>query len=379
MVEKKNVLVYPCGTDEGLELNISLGQMIHYKLFGLDSNTSSRGMYIYKNYLGILTPNQPDTLDQLSQIVNQFKIDFIYPTSVEARLMLSKRSMVSNAEVVAPSYEACETCYSKSTLTALLKGKVDFSDPSMSFKGSRNIAICYTDRYGVIKFVRSVEERSSIIRESELDEKEIKLLSQTAHIINEELQLRGPWVFGYVISEAKLLMSDITPGFSSIMGFYRNKGINLATLSLFDRMGHTVEVVDHELEIEAAEFLNRKYRVNYDYDDVYVDLDDTILVNNQVNPLIVAFLYQCRNRGKTIHLITKHRHVLSETLEKHKIHALFDNVIWLKSFDQKSLHMKSERAIFIDDAFSERRQVSEKLGIPTFEVSAVESLMDWRQ
>jgi len=378
-MEKKNVLIYPCGTDEGLELNKALGQMIHYRLFGLGQHNIDRGEHIFFNHIGSLEQDSSNFIEQLSNIVNKFEIDFIYPASFEALLILSRFRTIDRAEVVAPSYETCAVCCSKQAMTARLQGCVDIVDLSNSHGGSEYTAICLTDRHGTLKFMRSVEELSSIIIESDLDEQKKQLLQQTAHSINDKLQLRGSWTFRFAFTdEVELLVCNITPGYSAIMDFYRNKGVNLATLSLFDQMGHDIEIRDRELGIEAAILPSKRYRIDYEYDDVYVDLDDTILVNNLVNPLMIAFLYQCRNRGKMIHLITKHRYELSETLEKHKIHALFDNIIWLKSFDQKSLHMKSERAIFIDDAFSERKQVSERLGIPTFEVSAVESLMDWR-
>ena len=35
-------------------------------------------------------------------------------------------------------------------------------------------------------------------------------------------------------------------------------------------------------------------------------------------------------------------------------------------------------SIFIDDSFSERLAISERLGIPVFDLDAVESLIDWR-
>jgi hypothetical protein len=35
-------------------------------------------------------------------------------------------------------------------------------------------------------------------------------------------------------------------------------------------------------------------------------------------------------------------------------------------------------AIFIDDSFSERMVISNKLKLPVFDLDAVESLIDWR-
>ncbi|WP_372629565.1 hypothetical protein [Cohnella sp.] len=380
----KNVLVYPCGTDEGLELNKSLGQMIHYRLYGVSDTNGDRGEHVYLNHEGVLNLDEAHFVDELTEIVERLQIDFIYPANSEARLILSKYGLIQQAEVVACSHEACLVCDSAENISDFFNKDLLVQDSSSLQKLEESqfeiySVVCFTDRQGDIKFTKILENTEYVLREPNISILALDHVRGIAKKINNKIQLRGPWSFEIAMMKSQdTALIGITPGFSAQMGFYRNKGVNLATLSLFDRLGHDIEIRERELQIKAVKVQTSLYHIHYEYDDVYVDLDDTILVNNLVNPLIIAFIYQCRNKGKNVHLITKHRHELSETLEKFKITTLFDTIIWLKSFDQKCLHMKSERAIFIDDAFSERKQVSERLGIPTFEVSAVESLMDWR-
>ena len=65
-------------------------------------------------------------------------------------------------------------------------------------------------------------------------------------------------------------------------------------------------------------------------------------------------------------------------MKKWRISELFDEKIWLKEEDEKYKHMKSEKAIYIDDSYSQRALTSKNIGIPTFDISMVESLIDDR-
>ena len=65
-------------------------------------------------------------------------------------------------------------------------------------------------------------------------------------------------------------------------------------------------------------------------------------------------------------------------LKKWKISELFDEKIWLKENDHKYNYIKHEKAIYIDDSFSQRAAVSKKNNIPTFDTSMLEVLIDDR-
>ena len=54
-------------------------------------------------------------------------------------------------------------------------------------------------------------------------------------------------------------------------------------------------------------------------------------------------------------------------------------IIILKMEDKKSDYIVGIPAIFIDDAFAERNEVTKNKGIPVFDVDMVEALIDWRK
>ena len=92
------------------------------------------------------------------------------------------------------------------------------------------------------------------------------------------------------------------------------------------------------------------------------------------------FLYQCLNNNKEIILITKHENKINETLINLKISdKLFDEIIEVGSSDFKYKYMDNiKKSIFIDNSFAERKLVMEKLNIPSFDVSNIECLIDWK-
>ena len=63
-------------------------------------------------------------------------------------------------------------------------------------------------------------------------------------------------------------------------------------------------------------------------------------------------------------------------LKKFKIYQLFDEIIWLNENDSKADYIINKNSIFIDDSFSQRLEVEDKLGIPTFEPNMIEVLLN---
>ena len=109
-----------------------------------------------------------------------------------------------------------------------------------------------------------------------------------------------------------------------------------------------------------------------------MDLDDTLVVDGKVNVGLVGFLYQCVNRDERLVLLTKHNGDVNETLRKHRLAGLFDQVVHIGPRERKADHIREREAILIDDSFSERANVQRQLCISTFDCSMVEMLIDAR-
>ena len=57
---------------------------------------------------------------------------------------------------------------------------------------------------------------------------------------------------------------------------------------------------------------------------------------------------------------------------------IFDEIFWLEESEKKSDYIHDVKSIFIDDSFSQRKEVAEKCNIPTFDSSMIECLLDDR-
>lgn len=172
---------------------------------------------------------------------------------------------------------------------------------------------------------------------------------------------------------------EIAPRIAGTMALFRVMGINFAQLSLFDMMGIKVDILRNNIDIEIDRALFARFSCNHDYTHVYIDFDDTIIVNNSVNTNIMKFLYQSKNMGKRIVLLSRHRKDINESLRAFAISdLLFDEIVVLEDKENKSGYIKNMSSIFIDDSFSERKEVFDKLNIPVFALDAVESLLRWK-
>ena len=177
--------------------------------------------------------------------------------------------------------------------------------------------------------------------------------------------------------EYKLL--EIAPRVAGTMGLSRNAGINYPLLTVFNAMRIPTSIIENHYEIEVDRAFISRYRTNLKYNTVYLDLDDTLIVNGKVNSFLMMFLYQLVNQKKKIILISKHQKDIMETLKKYRISLeLFDEIVHLERDNEKLKYLIEKNAIFIDDSFSERNSISQSRGIPVFDCSEIEALIDWR-
>ncbi|WP_269773650.1 ATP-grasp domain-containing protein [Bacillus safensis] len=424
----KNVLVFPCGSEIGLEIHNSLKFSKDFELIGA-SSVSDHGKYVYKNYIeNVPDIHDEDFIDKLNHLIDENKIDFIIPAHDSVVLKLAQNQKRIKAIVVTSDQFTCEVARSKKKTYEFFKkqpfvpkmyGTIEeveffpvFLKPDVG-QGSKGVALardkkelefyknnksdllileylpgkeytidCFTNKNGELKYAGR-RERKRIKSGISVNSATLQMDEQTRQIayeINKHLQFRGAWFFQIkedVNGDYKLL--EVAPRIAGTMALYRNKGVNFPLLSLYDRMDFDIKIEDNGVDIEVDRALINRFTIAYSYQRIYVDFDDTITYKDKVNPLLMLFLYQCFNSNKEIILITKHIHNIKETLEKLRINAnLFNRIIHLEKEDIKSKYIDNQTpSIFIDDSFSERDQIK-AAGIPVFDVDSIESLIDWR-
>jgi len=424
----KKVFIFPCGSEIGLEIQRSLAASCHFEMYG-GSSVDDHGRLVFKNYIGDIPPvEDKNFIPRVIDIVKKHSIDFIIPAHDSVVLKLAEHSEELPAQLITSPLETCIACRSKKKTYQLLTGQVpvpktySIDDKHISFpvfikpdagqgsKGAKKISSqkelaiayesdptiiiseylpgseytidCFTDKDRKLLFSGG-RIRKRINNGISVDSvpKENRLFFELAQKINSKLHLRGAWFFQVKENAAgDFVLMEVAPRIAGTMGLYRAMGVNFTQLSLFDAMGLDVSIIENSFEVEIDRALSSKFITNLFYSSVYVDLDDTLIFDNSVNTQMIMFLYQARNEGKRICLISRHSKSILKTLEAYAIsRSLFDEIIHLGKDDKKSHYISRLDAIFIDDSFAERKDVSENSNIPVFATDAIDVLLDWRR
>jgi carbamoylphosphate synthase large subunit len=424
---KKRVAIFPGGTEIGLEIHNALKYSTHLELYGFTS-IKDHSNYVYKNYImGIPFYSDVTFIDKLNEHIVANEIDFIFPAHDDVQLILTENANRIKAEVLTTEVETVRICRSKIKTYEFLKNEnfvpkfyyaneaVDnypvFTKPDIG-QGARGVKIinkiselesvlqentkvviceylpgeeytidCFTDFKGnlrVCKLRNRKRIKAGISVNSEILPMDNEVY-QIARTINEKLKFNGAWFFQLKRDKSdnyKLL--EIAPRVSGTMGLSRNTGINYSLLTIFNAMKMPVAIIENSYNIEVDRALISRYNVEIEYDNVYIDLDDTLINNKKVNTFLMMFLYQAVNNHKNLYLISRHIDNIEETLSNNKITlSLFDSIIHLKQNESKADYINSQNSIFIDDSFSERLSVANK-NIPVFDLDSIECLIDWR-
>ncbi|MDD3945316.1 MAG: ATP-grasp domain-containing protein [Bacteroidales bacterium] len=426
-MQKLKILVFPCGSEIGLEVFRSLQYSTHIELFG-GSSVDDHGKFVYQNYFGNLPfIDAQNFIENIRCLVKKNKIDAIYPAMDKVIWKLKTNEEDVGCKVISSPAETTTIClskretynkfcdkiavpevfgeigniqnfpvfvkpnigygsrgafvaYNKNELNCSLQGK-KLTDYIITeyLPGEEYTVDCFTDRHGVLKFIGprirnrisngiSVNTKPAIGNTNEF--------SQMAEKINENLKFRGAWFFQVKRDQKKnIKLLEIASRLGGSSSLYRGLGVNFALLSIFDAFNIDIEVIANDYEIELDRALESKFKINIHYENVYVDLDDCIILNEKTNTNMIKYLYQCINNGKKIILLTKHPLDLENTLKKYRLDKLFDEVIHINNDQYKSNFIMHKNSIFIDDSFEERKNVSKRCKIPVFSPDMIEILL----
>src|SRR5690606_27033233 len=130
---------------------------------------------------------------------------------------------------------------------------------------------------------------------------------------------------------------EVSTRTAGTMGYFRHKGVNLPLFSVYDALDMDVEIHKADFDVTLFRTTTNRYKYGFSYSYVYLDYDDTVIVNGKVNRNVMAFVYQCKNDGVKVHLITKHAYNIHQSLKSYHIDpSIFDKIILLHLEDRKS-------------------------------------------
>ncbi len=423
-----NVLIFPAGEMNSAELHEALSGQVNIKVFGA-SSVERHGRHLFDRYRSdVPFTSSDDFIPALNALVQEWDIDLIIPSHDSVVDFFSDNRHLINAKVLVPSVETAKICRSKNltydffgdcgfvpqrylvppqgSVQAFVKpdkGQGSVGARLVQFSPGQDLPVidwanevvteylpgdeltvdCFTDRHGVLLgiFPRSRDRVLGGISVSGTSINVTSEIEAVGQAINERLKFLGLWYFQVKrSSQGAYKLMEISARCAGGQAITRARGFNLPVLSVYAAMGRDVRLPRGRSSVRVDRIFKNIADFDFEYDDVFVDYDDCIINGANTNPDLIRFLYQAKNLGKKTTLITKHAGDISASLSDHYISAnLFDRIVHLKEGDRKSDHISCERAIFIDNAFSEREEVSIRCGIPVFDVEGVEMIQVWRK
>lgn len=428
-MKRKKVLIFPAGTEIAFEILNALKYSKFVEIYG-GTSTEDHSEFVFRNLIKDFPYiNEDGFLKYLNEMIRIYEIDCIYPAHDNASVFFSENADKIDAQVIITESNTTNICRSKKDTYEYLSNydfipkvyqcskdvkkfpvfvKPDIGQGSLGAKkiydkvgldvalqddssliiceylpGDEYTVDCFTDKKGDL-LVSKIRDRQRIrdgisVRSRELvtDDK----VKEIAEILNGKFVFKGAWFFQVkknLFEEYRLL--EISPRIPGTMGLSRNLGINFPMLTLFVFWGYDVSIIDNSYDIILDRAFYNAYKISYSYDHVYIDYDDTIVLDDKVNSDMIKYIYQAVNDGKKIHLLSKHIGDIIEDLRKRHIsETLFEDITVISCEDEKSNYIKEKNAIFIDDSFAERKKVYEVTGIAVFDVDMVECLIDWRK
>jgi hypothetical protein len=430
-MEQIKIMVFPCGSEIGLELHRALKDIRFIELYGA-SSVDDHGMWVYKNYIGdIPFMNAPNFLEVLNQYIDKHQIDFIFPALDSVIAMLSKNRDKLHAKLLTCPDETVQICRSKSKTYKRLEGcdflpeiygspeeikqypviiKPTESQGAQGFMileteealryelstrteeqvvceylpGEEYTIDCFTDRHGKLRYASCRNRhriKNGISVNSSLQEPDARVM-EIAEIINEKMDFRGVWFFQLKKNQRdEYRLLECATRVAGTMCVERAAGVNLALLTVFDALGYDVDLQTPIKHVVVDRALKNVFHIDIDYDEVYMDFDDTVIVHDRVNLTVLNFIYQCVEKKIPVKLLTRHETDIIKDLLHYKIlPELFDEIICLPRSERKIDHVSpTKNALFVDDSYAERKSMHDRFGIWTLGVDAVEALIDERQ
>ncbi len=422
LLRRINTLVFPAGTEVGLEIRRSLEHSVHVELHGASSRKDYSAL-AFERWAQIPTIHDQDFDQLFAALLAKWQIQVVFATHDSVHLYLAERVRQWGIFLINGDADSALIARSKRLTYKTFKDMpwipACYSDvrdveswpvvvkPSAG-QGGQGVAVvadaitlrstvertaepiiceylpgeeltvdCFSLHHGEMLYVGArtrervvggISMRSRIVTTS-------PGVREIAESINSRVRLRGPWFFQLKSDrngDWKLL--EVSCRLSTGAVAHRAAGVNLPLLAMQDYLERQLQVRRDARVRMLERCLHNGVELDYAFSTCYMDLDDTLVHGGVANPQAMHFIYRLLGRGKNIVLLTRHEHDVLNTLNAACISpAIFSAVIHLREGEKKSAYIRPP-AIFVDNHFPERLEVSRAHDIPVFDVDAMDLL-----
>ena len=423
----RNILIFPGGTEPGLEIARALKGCKEVRLFAASSGVANHAPFAFARHAVVPDVFTEGWLEALNQVCREWSIDAVFPAHDDVAEALVRAGARLAAAVISAPPEVFAVTSSKRRTLALLGDVIPapavldappqsfpvFVKPDHGYGGQGAVRVnsaaqlqaaleqtadplvleylpgreytvdCFSDRDRGVLFAggRSRERirMGTAMRSVSAGPERDALFLQYAHAIQARLPMRGAWFFQMrEDAEGRPKLLEVGTRVAGTMAFNRVRGVNFPLLSILEAERAPLALLLNDPPTAIDRALTNRFAHRISYRRVYVDLDDTLVLRDRVNVDVVAFLYRALNQGCELVLLTKCVTDPHAVLAERRLANLFDRVVHLAEAESKADHIDPDGAIFIDDSFSQRREVAERLGVPTFDPSMLDMLIDDR-
>jgi len=420
-----NVLVFPAASEVGLEIHRALRNCKEVILHGANQAGQNIAEFVFKRMHRLPPVYESDCLPRLQELITTNNIDAIFPAHDDVLLWLANRTDRLSAAVISSSAQTCSICRSKQATYKALRDVIRvpkllntqeqpvfpvFVKPDCG-QGSYR-ARCINDNeafklacarepdlivmehlpgreYTIDCFSTKDAVIFSAVRERQKTKTGIATLSRPidmpiartwAERISEKLDLQGAWFFQMKEdSNGKPCLLEVSPRIAGSMALSRAAGPNFPLLSLYGFAGHSINIEAFHSEMRMGRSLDVKFIYDRPIEALYIDFDDTLVVNGNVNTRMISLIFQCRNRNIPVCLLTHHPGNLEVELTRTRLAGLFDRIIHIPDpSEAKADFITEKNAVFVDDSFRERSEAAKLCGVRCFDAAGAECLLDER-
>ena len=308
----KNILVFPCGSEIALEIYRALNHSVHFKLFGA-SSTHSHGEYVFENYIhGVPFMDDENFIDAINEVIDKYKIDFIFPAQDGVLLKLAQNRDKLHAEVITSDTRVCEISRSKFKTYQELKGVIPvpkmysidnidkypvFLKPDVgsagkgcvianngdevqnAIKHNNSLLIleylpgpeytidCFSDFNGNLIYVQG-RQRDRILNGMSAHSTPINKpeFLDYAKKISEKFRFNGVWFFQVKErANGELVIMEMSPRVAGTMALSRMCGVNLPLLACFNAQKLPTFALCNDYHVEIDRALENKFKIDLEY------------------------------------------------------------------------------------------------------------------
>jgi len=424
-----NVLIFPAATEIGLGIFDALRNCKEAALFGADIAKPTLADFCYKKLYNLPLIHEPNFMNALNQLIADLNIDAIFPASDDACLSLAEKADRLSIPVITSPFETCRIARSKrltyealgnvvpipeifakadnniawpcfvkpdcgqgslrarhvndfATLQAALEGEPDLLTLEY-LPGTEYTVDCFSHPVHGLLYAQA-RERIQTKAGISVQTQPVRLREawDYAARISKKMVFHGAWFFQVKYSaKGELKLLEIAPRLAGSMVMSYAFGPNLPLLSLYAAMGCDITAVpvSSSFRVRLGRSLNIKFIDERPIGALYMDYDDTLITHGRVNTQMIALIFNCRNRGIPVILISRHSGELEVSLAKYGLTNMFDRIIHIPDPTMsKAQFIKEDDAVLIDDSFGERNLAIEDRGIRCFDSATAICLIDER-